>query len=122
MLKHYSWVPNLEPFILSDVLGDVSVPESEPLPESSGDPHLRSAKEVARYRVDASGGPIGDITDFVIDDETWEILKLVVSAESAPDNRRVLVHTRWVMEVSWEHRRVQLSLRAKHSETVEFLT
>ena len=39
-------------------------------------PHLRSAKEIARYEVKASGGPLGDITDFVIDDERWEILRL----------------------------------------------
>ena len=119
MIKHDGWVPNPEPFILSDVLNDVSVPESEARSGSEGDPHLRSAKEIARYRVDASDGPLGDITDFVIDDERWEILKLVVSPESSSDNRRVLIPTRWVSEVSWEQRRVRLSLRGT---TTDFLT
>ena len=112
MVNRDGWVPNPEPFIMSDVLTDVSVPESEARLGSEGDPHLRSAKEIARYRVDASDGPLGDITDFVIDDERWEILKLVVSAESSLDNRRVLIPTQWVAEVSWEQRRLQLSLRA----------
>ena len=119
MIKHHNWVANPEPFILPDVLTDVSIPESEALVEDEGDPHLRSAKEIARYHVDARDRRIGDITDFVIDDERWEILKLVISAETPPDKRRVLVPTQWVSEVSWEQRRVQLSLRGT---TTDFLT
>jgi sporulation protein YlmC with PRC-barrel domain len=120
MVKHYGWVPNPEPFILSDVLTDVSVPECEAFSEGEGDPHLRSAKEIARYQVKATDGTIGDITDFVIDDERWEILKLVVRADSSPDHRKVLVTTRWVSNVSWEQSCVQLNLQGK--VTTDFLT
>ena len=58
-----------------------------------------------------SDGTLGDITDFVIDDERWEIVKLVINADSSPDNYKVLVPTRLVSNV-WEQRCVQLSFGA----------
>lgn len=77
MVRHCRWTTqNLEPSSPSYVSTDSSVPESEAALEEAGDSHLRSAKEVAGYQVDASDGPLGHITDFIIDDEGWGILDL----------------------------------------------
>ena len=106
MIRHYGWAHHLslEPFPTS-AWSDVSVPAPDAAPEESGDPHLRSAKEVAGYQADASNGPLGTITDFIVDDEGWGIPDLVVNA----DNHKVLIPTQWVSAVSWAGRLVQLT-------------
>jgi sporulation protein YlmC with PRC-barrel domain len=47
-----------------------------------GDPvsnvHLRSASELAGYRIEGADGVIGHVTDLVVDDETWKIEYMVV--------------------------------------------
>ncbi len=86
--------------------------------EQSGDPHLRSAKELAGYHVDASDGSLGDIADFIVEDQGWGILDLVVDAGPSPDGHKIVVPTGWVSEVSWEGRSVQLN-RPRRSEFLE---
>ena len=38
------------------------------------DPHLRSCKAVAGYRIHATDGEIGHVAGYLVDDETWAIL------------------------------------------------
>jgi hypothetical protein len=68
--------------------------------------------------VDASDGPLGTITDFIIDDEQWEILDLVVNA----DDRKAVIPVQWVSAVSWDGRQVQLKRPFGKSVTAEFLS
>jgi hypothetical protein len=91
------------------VLGDAPVSQPPAESETEGDPHLRSAREVAGYLVDASDGALGNLTDFIIDDQGWGIFDLVVNVVSPPYDHKVLVPTKWVAGVSWDDRRVQLS-------------
>ena len=86
--------------------------------ERTGDPHLRSAKELAGYHVDASDGSLGDIADFIVEDQGWGILDLVVDAGPSPDGHKVVIPTGWVSEVSWEDRSVRLN-RPRSSEFLE---
>ncbi len=44
---------------------------------TSGDPHLRDSREVLGYGIHASDGEIGNVEDFIIDDDNWEIHRLV---------------------------------------------
>ncbi len=37
------------------------------------DPHLRSTQAVSGYHIQASDGTIGHVTDFMMDDKSWEI-------------------------------------------------
>jgi uncharacterized protein YrrD len=123
MVRHCRWTTrNLEPSSPSYVSTDASVPESQAALEEAGDPHLRSAKEVAGYRVDASDGPLGHITDFIIDDEGWGILDLVVNVELLSEGHKALVPTQWVSSVSWELWCVQLSHLREDSVTADFWT
>jgi sporulation protein YlmC with PRC-barrel domain len=110
MVRHYGLVDYLsvEPPV-------VAVADSEAAPRKTGDPHLRSAKEVAGYQVAASDAPLGGVTDFVIDDEGWGIPDLVVQVDSLPDGQRAVVPTRWVTGIVWEDQCVQLNRRREHS-------
>jgi sporulation protein YlmC with PRC-barrel domain len=121
MIRHYGLVDYLsvEPPV---VLTDVAVAESEAASRATGDPHLRSAKEVAGYQVAASDAPLGGVTDFVIDDEGWGIPDLVVHMDSLPDGQKAVVPTRWVSGVSWEDQRVLLNRRREHSVIAVSLT
>ena len=41
--------------------------------EQSWDPHLRSTDGVSGHHIAAKDGEIGNVEDFIIDDETWAI-------------------------------------------------
>ena len=55
----------------------------EEIPETA-DTHLRSAREVRGYRIQARNGEIGHISDFLIDDETWRQITATISALNRP--------------------------------------
>jgi hypothetical protein len=103
-------------------LTDIAVADSEAASRSIGDPHLRSAKEVAGYQVAASDAPLGAVTDFVIDDEGWGIPDIVVHVDSLPDGQKAVVPTRWLTGVSWEDQRLLLNRRREHSVIAVSLT
>ncbi len=67
----------------------------------SGDPHLRSAGTVKRYRVDGDHELLGHVTDFIVDDETWAIRYLVVDTSKWWPGKKVLVAPHWAREISW---------------------
>ncbi|HEY1757602.1 MAG TPA: PRC-barrel domain-containing protein [Bryobacteraceae bacterium] len=105
MIRHYRWPGYMD--------AEPGFPQTEA--GESGDPHLRSAREVANYQVDAEDGPLGTIADFIIDDDGWEILDLVVDAQSSLNEHKVLVPTRWLSGVSWDDRRVRSRHPRLHS-------
>lgn len=106
-IPHYGWAD------CSSI--DAQISDSGAVSGTTEDPHLRSAKEVAGYQVAASDAPLGGVTDFVIDDEGWEIPDLVVNVDSLPDGQRAVVPTWWVTGISWEDQRVQLNRRREDS-------
>jgi len=120
--RHYGWTDYLstQPFPSSVEIG-ASNPEPEDEAEEEGDPHLRSAKEVAGYRVKALDGNVGTVTDFLIEDTGWAIADLVVHPETGGRNDTVLIPTVWITAVSWEDQIVQLnqpSNKAIHSDFI----
>lgn len=74
-----------------------------------GDPHLRSCREVAAYKIAASDGELGDIADLIIDQQTWTIRYFVVSAGSWLAGHKLLVATHTAAEVSWANRCIRFS-------------
>lgn len=86
-------------------------------PVHKGDPHLRSAREVKGYHIEALDGPIGHVSDFVFDDATWKIVFLVVDAGSWLHERLVLIEPHWIDGISWGDRRVAVSLTRETVKT-----
>ena len=94
------------------ISGDVEIAEETPAAGLlKGDPHLRATQEVIQCRVHAVDGSIGNVEDFLVDDETWTIRYLVVNMEEWLPGRRVLVSPRWVTSVSWSDKEVFVNLQ-----------
>ena len=94
--------------------------------EKSWDRHLRSTSEVEGYVIQASDGDIGNIKDFIIDDDTWAIRYLVVDTGKWWPGKRVLVSPQWIESVSWDLSTVSVNLsrdavRQSPEYTDEFL-
>ena len=75
-----------------------------------GDPHLRSARAVAGYRVRATGGDEGRVDDVLVEDGSWAIRYVVVRCGHGPGSRHVLVSPGWILGVSWTGRCVDVDL------------
>jgi hypothetical protein len=83
---------------------------SRPRTSQLGDIHLRSAKEVRGYDIQASDESIGHIDDFIVEDDIWEIRYLVIDTSNWWFGKRVLVAPQWANRISWEQRSVCIDM------------
>ncbi|MEP7365448.1 MAG: PRC-barrel domain-containing protein [Acidobacteriota bacterium] len=74
------------------------------------DPHLRSAKDVIGYYVEAKDGEIGHIEDFLVDDQQAQIRYAVIDTKNWLPGRKVLVTPKWIREVNWNDAKVFVDL------------
>jgi len=70
--------------------------------ENNTDPHLRSSRRVTGYQLDETDGQIGEVADFIIDENTWKIEFLVVDTGAWFSGDKVLVSPEWIKEINWE--------------------
>lgn len=78
--------------------------------QSSGDAHLRSAREVRGYHIQGSDEVIGHVDDFIIDDETWEVRYLVVDTSNWWFGKKVLVAPHWAIRIGWPEKKVYVDM------------
>ncbi|WP_321479938.1 PRC-barrel domain-containing protein [uncultured Bacteroides sp.] len=78
--------------------------------ERTWDPHLRSTYNVDGYYIQASNGEIGHVEDFIINDETWEIVYLVIDTKNWWPGKKVLVSPRWMEQVSFDESKLVVNL------------
>ena len=76
----------------------------------SGDAHLRSAQAVNGYQIKASDGMIGYICDFLMDDQSWVIRKLVIKIGNRFSGNAVQISTGKVDRISYEESTVFVNL------------
>ena len=81
-----------------------------------GDPHVRTMRVVTGYRVMASDGQVGHVTEFIIDDQSWTVRYVVVDTGRLLPGLRILIAPTWVQAISWEDRLVRLSASRKELE------
>jgi len=72
------------------------------------DSHLRSARVVAGYKVEANDGVVGVVTDFLIDGRTWVIRQIVVECGHWFFGRKVIIPTEKVSRISYDQSTVYL--------------
>lgn len=73
-------------------------------------PHLRSTDEVKNYHVQGLDGEVGHVEDFIIDDETWSIVYLIVDTKNWLPGRKVLISPKWIDHISWDGSKVVVKL------------
>jgi len=83
------------------------------------DPHLRSTREIIGYRIHASDGKLGHLSNFIVDDKTWAVCSIVINTRNWLPGRKAILPTQWVEEISWSKYRILVgSLR----ETIRSLS
>lgn len=92
---------------------DSGVNEMDVLPEEQRyNPFLRSFNEVAGYHINAEDGHAGKVEDFIVEDEKWNILYMIVEPGGLFSSKRVLLAPSWVQKVSLEDKRLDVALKA----------
>jgi len=120
LYKHYAWQKYWELGYYAGGLlsiADNKAPVKEQLnePDNNGkqsryDQHLRSISKITGYNIHATDGEIGHISDFVIDNETWEIIYLVVDTHHWFGGKEVLVPVKHITEVQWADSAVYVNI------------
>jgi PRC-barrel domain len=85
----------------------------------ANNPHLRSVREIIGYGIEARDSQVGQVEDFIADDETWTIRYLVVGTRVWLGGRKVLVSPEWITgPIRWADRTVKIIMTGeniKHS-------
>ena|SRR5271157_2544538 len=77
---------------------------------AGADAHLRSTQAVNGYHLQASDGPLGHICDFMMDDQSWAILQLVIKTGHRFSGKEVQAPTSKVARISYDESTVFVNL------------
>jgi uncharacterized protein YrrD len=78
--------------------------------------HLRSTRQTKGFRVHATDGEIGYVSDFIVNDEDWKLGYLVVATKSIFRDQNMLISVRDIMETKWAKRDIYLDISVKAVE------
>ncbi|MFZ5907046.1 MAG: PRC-barrel domain-containing protein [Nitrospirota bacterium] len=90
--------------------GSQTIQEEQGESNAADDPHLRSTREVCNYRIRAQDGEIGHVADFILNDDNWVILYVVIDTRNWLPGKRVLVSTTWFNDIDWDHSSILVDL------------
>jgi uncharacterized protein YrrD len=74
------------------------------------DHHLRSTHAVTGYNIKAIDGEIGEVEDFILNDNTWSIDFIEVDTGNWFPGKKVLISPKWIKEIDWETSNVRVIL------------
>jgi hypothetical protein len=66
------------------------------------DSHLRSARVVQGYNVEATDGAVGEIADFLIDEKTWGLREIVVETGRWYSENEISIATDKISRISYD--------------------
>lgn len=72
--------------------------------------HLRSARELIGYHIHAQDDTFGHIEDFIIDDEKWKLVYLVIDTKNWIPAKKSLIDIGWVESFNWDEQEATVSL------------
>jgi hypothetical protein len=116
LVQYYGWTPY---WGMSDpLLGaggaiawvPMNVQTAQDSDEPQGNPHLRSAKGVMGYHVQAVEGLAGYVDDFVISSESWVIRYIIADTGGWLPGKKVQFAPQWVSKVNWAEHKVHVAL------------
>jgi hypothetical protein len=115
--QYYGWPAYWQDGGLMGVAG--IVPFAPPLPPGTplhhghnqrDDVHLRSTKAVTGYRIEATDGPIGSVTGFMVDGRNWAIRELVVETGHWYAGKKILLLPENINRISYDDSTIFVSL------------
>lgn len=74
------------------------------------DLYLCSTARVTDYQIYAKDGEIGHINDFIFNDQTWQLIYLVVNTQNWTGGKKVLIAVQYIKEIVWTKFEVFLDL------------
>lgn len=74
------------------------------------DEYLCSLKDTEGLHIEALDGEIGHVSDFMVNDETWEIVWMVVNTHNWLPSNFVMIAPDRIKSVNWPKRRVYLRM------------
>ena len=74
------------------------------------DPHLRSTHAVTGYHLQTSEETIGHIADFMMDDKSWAICRLVVETGTWFSGKEIVISPSHVDRINYEDSKVFVNL------------
>jgi hypothetical protein len=86
------------------------------------DSHLRSARVVTGYKVEANDGVVGEVADFLIDARTWVLREIVIESGHWYSGKEICIPTEKISRISYTESTVYLdSTKAAIIETAQGL-
>lgn len=111
--RHYGYPYYAQSWPLWGLAGyPVIVPPPRPS-EISGrgvDSHLRSARFIQGYKVEATDGVVGELADFMVDDRTWMIREIVVEFGHWYAGKAIRIPTEKIVRISYDESAVYVDL------------
>lgn len=111
----------LQPYWLHNPLPE-DIPEPRPAPpelqpREPDQPHLRSSKAVTGYHLHAQDGELGQVEDFILDDNDWTIRYLEINTHKWRPGKHVLVAPIWIHSIDWHSKEVIANLNRQAIES-----
>src|SRR5512133_1058354 len=69
--------------------------------EQAADVHLRSARELRGYTIQATDGSMGHVDDYILEDDIWGVRYLVIDTSNWWLGKKVLVAPEWASRIDW---------------------
>jgi len=99
--EYYQWVAHWTPFS--------GAPEPKWEFVFTGDSHLRSVRHLVGYTLKAQGEVVGQLADFLVEDNDWHIPQIVVTTKSEIGGKQVVLAVDQIESFLWEDRVITLA-------------
>lgn len=128
LVEHYGhslyWVGNniwggyVDPKLLA---GKMSPEEEHEMlqAENRDESHLRSFREVTGYRIKTPQGMYGHIDDFLIEEQTWKIIGMVVDRFKLLPHKKMYVETTKINGISWSSSQIDVDMSKEELQQTE---
>jgi sporulation protein YlmC with PRC-barrel domain len=108
---HYSWKGYWESGFYAQGVGEIKEVGEAPLGvkgRPAVDLHLRATSYVTGFHIHGTDGEIGHIVDFLLDDQTWKLLYLIVDTHTLPGGKKVLIGIGHILQMQWNDAEIYL--------------
>jgi hypothetical protein len=116
--EYYRWQPFIDNGFYAPVHCDQpDLTEKPSVNSSSADNiHLRSTRDTRGFRIYAKDGEVGFVSGFIVEDESWKIIYLLVVAKSIFGDQKILISVHDIMKIKWNESKIYLDISVKAVE------